>query len=337
MGPHRRNHGKLPPVPPMISPAKYSLLAGLFLAFPAQAAGLADCPRAFDTREVTDAADSAERAFTGVDVEAFLPARAEMQARLACVKELLSPAALARVHRVEALGAFVEGNQAKVPQALAGVFAAEPGHQVPTSLLPEGHPVRGQVPVAMLALRDDLGEPLPPLVSGWIEADGVGAERAPAQRAAVLQQVDNQGQAIATHYHWPGDTNATWLVPVEGAAPTKVADTRQVSRAAVDVGDTGQSASSKSATPSPWAHRAPWLATAGASVIASGVMLALAADGRAEFDATEPLSASASSDERSALRSELSADQDRVNALVYAGYAAAGVGLGLGAVAVFTW
>ena len=66
-------------------------------------------------------------------------------------------------------------------------------------------------------------------------------------------------------------------------------------------------------------------------------MLALAADGRADFDATEPLATDAADDERDALRSELEGTQARVNSLAWGGYIAAGAGLGLGAVAVVAW
>ncbi len=287
----------------------------------ALAAGLADCPRSFDTREITDAADSAEASFSSVDVPGFTAARSELLSRLACAREPLSPQAIARVHRVQALGSQVDGKPARVPQALAALFAAEPGHQMPTTLVPDGHPVRQQITPAMMALRDDPGFLLPVPASGWIEAEGTAVKAAPVQRAAVLQQVDGQGQVVATHYWWPDEASVGWLVPVEKGI------------------DTGAPAVAAKAPrePSAWGRRAPFLAATGASLVASGVLFAMAADGRAEFDAIEPLDESATDEQRSALRGDLGEMQAEVNTLAYASYAAAGVGVGLGVVTVIVW
>ncbi|GDX81046.1 hypothetical protein LBMAG42_28570 [Deltaproteobacteria bacterium] len=102
--------------------------------------------------------------------------------------------------------------------ARAGVFATEPGHQIPTALLPDGHPIRGQVTAAMLYLHDDPGAELPKPGSGWIEADGAHVLRAPLLRAAILQQLDGQGAVLATHYRGPDQAGFDWVVPVAGSS-----------------------------------------------------------------------------------------------------------------------
>ncbi|MDP2315465.1 MAG: hypothetical protein Q8P41_21385 [Pseudomonadota bacterium] len=293
----------------------------LFVAH-AFAAGLADCPRTFDTGEVVDAASSAEAAFMRVDAPGFSGGRAALAARLACSKDILSPAVIAQVHRVEALGTFLDQEGTRVPQALAGVFAAEPGHQIPSSLLPEGQPIRGLIPAAMLALRDDPGVALPKPGSGWIEVDGTHALRAPTQRSAVLQQIDGQGQVLATHYRWPDEAGFGWVVPVE-ASDDALATAAQVE-------PTGNRAG-------PWAHRAPTLAGAAASFVASGVLYAIASQGSAEFDAKPVLGPDASDQARADYRAELDGMQARTNGMTYGCYAAAGLGLAFGAVAVVTW
>ena len=80
----------------------------------------ADCPRSFDTREITDAADSAEVSFSNVDVPGFNASRSEMLSRLACAREPLAPQAIARVHRVQALGSQVEKAGTKVRKYTQG-------------------------------------------------------------------------------------------------------------------------------------------------------------------------------------------------------------------------
>jgi hypothetical protein len=192
---------------------------------------------------------------------------------------------------------------------------------MPTSLVPEGHPVRQQIAPAMMALRDDPGFLLPVPASGWIEAEGVAVKSAPVQRAAVMQQVDGQGQIVATHYWWPDEANTGWLVPVEKGIDTS----------------TTAVATKAPGTPSPWGRRAGLLAATGATLVGSGLMFALASGGRAEFDAVQPLDESATSEQRAALEGDLGAMQAEVNTLAYASYAAAGVGVGLGVVTVIVW
>ena len=298
------------------------LLAILPEAF---AGGHADCPRTFDTRDILEAVSSTETAFTKVDAVAFNEGKAAVEARMVCASDVLSPASEARIHRVATLGAFLGGRLDRVPRALAGVFAAEPGHQIPSSLLPDGHPIRAQVTAAMLYLHDDPGVELPKPASGWFEADGAHVLRAPTLRAAVMQQLDGQGNVIATHYHWPDDAGFEWVVPVAGSSSVATANLS---------GDPVVVAPSQ---PSPWAHRAPWLVLSGASIITSGVLYALAADGRAEFDEQPTLDGSVGDAERADYRAKLEGMQSGANGLSYGCYVAAGVGVAFGAVAAVTW
>jgi hypothetical protein len=290
----------------------------------ALAAGIADCPRTFDTSEIVDAANSAEAGYAKMDADAFATSRLGLEARLACSKDILDRATIARIHRVEVLGAFLDQREARVAQALGGVFAAEPGHQIPSKLVPDGHPIRGLVPNGMTALRDDPGVALPPLRSGWIEVDGGAALLAPTQRAALLQQIDGQGAVLATHYRWPEDLGFDWLVAEE---PARLA-----------ASDPTLSPSLRTrAGPLPWTRRAPLIALTVGSLAATGALIALAVDTRAEFDAAPTLGANATDRERGDYRGELETMQTRALGLTVGYCAAAGGGLVLGVVTVATW
>ncbi len=301
----------------------------LLLTAQSLAAGAAECPRKFDTTEILEAANASEKAFMKVDKPAFLTSRSDVEARTACASEILSPSAQARIHRVATLGAFLDGRMDRVPIALSGLFAAEPGHQIPASLLPDGHPIRNLVPSAMAYLRDDPGVELPKPAGGWIEADGAHALRAATQRSSLLQQLDSQGVVLVTHYRWPDEAGFDWVVPVVGTSSkgSQVATKNLTeSRAVVEPTPTG-----------PWAHRAPLLALAGTSLVTSGVLFALASDARAEFDASPVLGGDASEEERADYRTELSQVQGNANGLSYGCYATLGVGVALGVVTVVTW
>ncbi|GDX80783.1 hypothetical protein LBMAG42_25940 [Deltaproteobacteria bacterium] len=299
----------------------------LLLSASSLAAGAADCPRKFDTAEIIEAANATEKAFTKLDKPGFRTGQADVESRMVCASEILSPAAQARIHRVQTLGAFLDGRMDRVPVALSGLFAAEPGHQIPASLLPDGHPIRGLVPSAMAYLRDDPGVELPKPGSGWIEADGAHSLRAATQRSSLLQQLDGQGAVLATHYRWPDEAGFDWVVPVAGAKPSAVA-TRNLSESHAVV---------ESKPAGPWAHRAPLLALAGTSLVTSGVLFALAADARAEFDASPVLDSGASADEEADYRAELTTIQGDANGFSYGCYATLGVGVALGVVTVVTW
>lgn len=290
---------------------------------PPVANGTAACARTFDTQEIIDAATVAETQWSTMN-PAFLAAVETMESRLICVKDQLDPESIARVHRVEVLAAFKGDKNDRVRQGLAGVFAAEPGHQIPVALVPESHPIRAIVKPAMLALNDDPGVLLPVPTSGWIVVDGTSSLHAPTQRSAVMQQIDGQNQVVATHYRWPDDVGFDWLVPV---APST----------APEISGVGEKTWIDTGRRSPWAHRAPLLAVAAASLGTSAALYAMAAHGEADFNAQPVLGPDATADTRDAYRSTLEASRGSTNALTYGCYAAAGAGLALGIVTVITW
>lgn len=290
----------------------------LLLVAYASAAGRADCAREYDTAKIVEAAEMAERYFMRADAPGFESSRQAMESRLPCSKDILNRAAIARVHRTQALGAMLDERMDLVPQALAGLFTAEPGHQVPPALLPFGHPIRELVPAAMLALQDDVGVELPRLASGWVEVDGVHATKAPAQRAAVLQQIDNQGAVLATRYRWRDEAGFGWMVPGAGVPEAIV----------LPVG---------SASSGGWVRRGSLLAVTVASLATSGVLFALAADARAEFEGSPVMGIDASDASRESYRGEMEALQGRTNGLTWGFYGSAGAGLALGAATVITW
>ncbi|MFZ5476722.1 MAG: hypothetical protein ACOZNI_08105 [Myxococcota bacterium] len=204
-------------------------MVGLLLSLVAHtaAAPLGDCERRFDAADLLEAVRSADVRFVALDAAGFEAARAAVRDRLACVGEPLSGATIGAVHRVEAMGAFLDGDPPAV--ALAGLLAADPGYQLPASLVPEGHPIRAAFGPAKELLRDSRARPLPALVEGWIEVDGSASTSVPATRAAVLQQIDAQGRVVETRYARPEDPVGGWTgeaVPVaarRSRAPVAVA------------------------------------------------------------------------------------------------------------------
>jgi hypothetical protein len=209
-----------------------------------------------------------------------------------------------------------------VPAALAGVIAADPGHQIPVSLLPEDHPIRAWLPAAAALLREDTPKPIPAPASGWLEVDGVFSTTAPANRAIVVQQVDAQNAVVATRYLWPGNREFSWLVGP--AAPARVARTPE--------------AAAPAPTPakrkgSPWARRIPFMVLTVGTGAAAGWFLADANDAVLDFRQAEQ-GALVSSEE---YREQLQGYQDRANVGASAFCILGGASAGLLLVTAISW
>lgn len=300
----------------------------LFLVQFAFAGGVADCPKTYTTPDLLDAADSADAHFVSLDAAGFSASRAALEQRLACTTDTLDGSTMGRIHRVEALGAFIDGRPERVPQALAGLISADPGHQLPADLVPLGHPVRAALAPASALLRDDTGVPMPKLTSGWIEVDVAPKSAAPGNRAAVLQQIDNQGAVVASHYRWPDESGFAWVVVQKGpSAATATSASVPTTNIAEHVDH----------TPSRWAHRAPLLGAAVASLATSGALFVIASQKHSEFDGQPIMAADATDQERADYRASLEAMQSNASALSWGWIATGGAGLALGAVAVITW
>lgn len=110
-----------------------------------------------------------------------------------CAEAVLDATMIGQVHRVVALGAFLDGEVDPGQEALAGLFMAQPGFQIPVALLPDGHPIRLAIPKAIARLQGDEGVS-PPKVSGAVLVDGARGEPLPTRRASVIQQLDPTGR-----------------------------------------------------------------------------------------------------------------------------------------------
>lgn len=269
----------------------------------------AACPA--KSADIDAALDDAEASYTAMDLDRFGAAVTTATADAACLAERPPRATIAHLHRVEGLHAYFAG---KDPDRAAKAFAAarsiEPAYAFPETLVPAGHPV-----AQTYGSLDPAGvksEAIAAPAHGRVEVDGRASATRPSDRPALVQVIGEEGAVSGSAYVWPGDALPDYAVAV---ARVKAA----------------------SAKPNPWVHRAPLLGLAAASLATSAGLLAMAADGRAEFDASPTLGSDASDSERSAYRKELEANQASTNGLAYGGYAAVGVGLAFGVVTVVTW
>jgi hypothetical protein len=268
----------------------------------ALAGSLSTCEQTWDASGLADAVASTDVYLAKMDAPGFLAARDVVLTRLRCVSEPLDRASIGDVHRVVAMGAYLEKSEARVAPALAGLLASDIGYQLPLDAYPEGHPIRELVPLASLLAKDTETRPLAVPGTGWIEVDGVHATEAPTRRAAVMQQLDGQGNVVETRYVWPDDDLGSWApVPPASLFPPPPA------------------------VPGRRTH-ARLLAATGVSLAATAALYAGARASAAAFD-----------DPTYRTRSELRRMQETTNGLTV-GWVAAGVAtVGLGVALGVTW
>lgn len=298
-----------------------------FFLAPALAAPVAECVRAYTSAELLMAADVAESRFAEQDPEGFATASRDVQGRLGCLSDPLSPTDVVRVQRVMALGAFFAQDEVRMRAAVAAMVQVDITARFPDTVIPSGHKLD--------KLVDDLagrphaaGIPLTTFSDGWIEVNGAYAPSVDQDVSATLQRLDNQGHVVETRYWAPGDSLGDW----EGsgsttAAATAPAQARTRPTVKLPVKGTGAqpTTSSQIARENAAARHTALIVSGGAAIVATGVMYALAADAKEQaLDPAVP-------------ETRAMAWRDQANGLTWGWIASSVVSGGLAATLVITW
>lgn len=181
----------------------------LFWVSFAAAAPLATCPRTFTSADLIDAAHRAEQRFGEQDGEGFDQAKIDVETRLVCTSDPLSPSDVVTLHRVHALAAFLGQDDAKASAAVAGMLVVSPSATFPLELVPEGSKLAVLVET-LSGTPHAAGPALLAIPDGWIEVNGAFAPNVSDGVAATLQRFDNQGVVTETRFWWPGESLGDW-------------------------------------------------------------------------------------------------------------------------------
>jgi hypothetical protein len=154
------------------------LISLLALAIPAVAA-----PCGADVLEA--AVTHGEQAFAARDKPAVLAASGEALALVGCQGEATPPLLVARLHGLQALVAFLEGEVTVASRAFAAARWADPNYDFPSSALPEGHPARSSFESALGAHGTLEAIEAPP--SLVVHVDGRPSLERPTARPLLLQ------------------------------------------------------------------------------------------------------------------------------------------------------
>lgn len=210
------------------------------------AAWATPCAAPAHARDVLDALDRAERAYTDLDEGTFRGEVDGIRIVVPCLTDEVPRAIAARVHRFYGLDAFVAGDRDLAAREFAAARALEPAYVFPESFVPDGNPVwhtwSALDPAALPVAR----VPAPP--AGRLQIDGRITQDRPLEWPVFVQHFQDDGAVLDTRYLTHRDP---W--PYAEAVP-----------------------------PAP-ASRAAWWGTTGALVVASGVSYGVAAGAHARW------------------------------------------------------
>lgn len=160
--------------------------------------------------------NAAMSAYAAMDILTYQAARGTAMADLGCVREPVSPVDAAALHRLSGLDAYVSGTPEIGTAAFRAALAIQPAFQLPSTMVPEGHPLR--------QWYEDARSPSPLPDTGLtagagtqIYVDGVPATRIRAGSAAVLQWIDASGEVRETTYQALGAPLPWWARPAAAA------------------------------------------------------------------------------------------------------------------------
>lgn len=246
--------------------------------------------------EFAAAIDDAENAFASLDLAGLRSSVADAASEIGCLPGAIPPILAARLHRVEALRAFADADEAGARRALLAARVLDPTGEIPARVVPVDHPIRMLDPGPQSQLPASVFVSAP--LAGRVVFDGSVRLDRPADRPTVLQLVDNRGAVTLGAYLWPEAAMPPYAVAVATSTATVTPKARS-------------------------GHLSlPLAIVGGVGLAAAGVTYALAGSSHAEFvDPTTP-------------NSEIPALYETTNTLVYASIACAAVGVGSGATAV---
>ncbi len=189
------------------------------------------CERLVGAPELLDSLGSAEAAWTRLDRPAFAESVHDLRNQLACLRDPLTPADAAAIHRVEALDLFLAGDRRGAAWAYSAAALLEPAYELPLGIAPRGNPLRG-VWLEGRALDPGPSRELDRPADGALLLDGRRSLRRPELRPVVFQRVDEYGRVVETAYLSPGDpvpVYRTWVPtgpPRQPATPSRTVEHR---------------------------------------------------------------------------------------------------------------
>ena len=166
------------------------------------------------TADLRLAIEELEAAYIALDVEGVRERMAALEALTPCLQEAIPRTDATRYHRAQGLGAFINRDGDAASMAFLAARSIEPDAPLPSSLIPEGHPV--QRLYSERSLDDRPFGPLPEPVDSYLLLDGRQADQRPLSQPVFFQRIESSGTVAQTAYLWPGDPLPSFAVAPPG-------------------------------------------------------------------------------------------------------------------------
>jgi hypothetical protein len=153
--------------------------------------------------------DAAERAYVDLDEDAFRAAEGRARAEVECLAAVVSQDDAAAWHRVSALAAFLDGDEARALRSLQAAARLAGSNAVPGSVAPPGTELRKLVDKARAA-----GAPATRSMDVPAYIDGAKSTRRPATVPVLLQYTERDGSV-----RWSGALEPEQEPPALAASP----------------------------------------------------------------------------------------------------------------------
>lgn len=218
------------------------------------------CTETVSSSDLIGAMEVAENAWSMADAAGFKSATVSLESLIPCVRDPITRATAARIHRVNGMNGFLSRDPERMQSAFAAARYTQPGFTWPADLVPMDHPVQEHY-VALSTENPALERTLPPK-EGQSAFDGRQGLDRPTGWPTVHQHLAEDGAVMGTWLLWPDD--ATPDYPRKAVA-----------------GRTGKEDVDKRGA------RLPMLVGAGTGFLASGVLYGLAAQSSSAYHSDE--------------------------------------------------
>ena len=161
------------------------------------------CDADVSTADLNLVIDEVEAAYIALDVSGVTDRLAALDALTPCLSESIPRTDMARYHRAQGLGAFINRDAEAASRAFLAARSIEPDATLPSSLVSQGHPV--QLLYARLSLEDREYGPMPEPVNSYLLLDGRQDTPRPLSHPVLLQRIEDAGSVVQSAYLWPVD------------------------------------------------------------------------------------------------------------------------------------
>jgi hypothetical protein len=186
----------------LIKPVRYALCFIWYFSAIVTASAQT-CPNQTSIADLTSNLQTAETAFTAMDVEQFSRALEDLALKVPCVREPLIPTLAARFHRVTGIRLYASANEIQAFQALQAAKVLDPDFLFPEGMFPPGHDLVEHYNSLSTKERVEGRIPAPRNMS--VLFDGIATRKKPAGRATLLQFTSKDGVVRSTQFLNPGD------------------------------------------------------------------------------------------------------------------------------------